>query len=53
MQEYFDQDPTLLHAFQEDAEFMNLHCEETDYIPGTSKERFQQTRANLKPHTNE
>ena len=49
LEKYFDEDPDLMKAFDDDAETMNLDYSDKDYHPQTSKKTFNRIRANLNP----
>ena len=40
IEEYFETDPGLMKAFEDDAETMNLNFSDKDYHPRPSKQNF-------------
>ena len=49
IEEYFETDPGLMKAFEDDAETMNLDFSDKDYHPRPSKQNFNRARGNLRP----
>ena len=47
LENYFDEDPDLMKAFDNDAETMNLNFSDQDYFAQPAKETFNRTRANF------